>query len=136
MPNPIALSVRQPWAWLIIHAGKDIENRTWRSLFRGRVLIHAGVKCDRLDYEHAARFLAALPFKVELPPYASLLRGGVIGSVEIIGCYTTHPSPWFEGPYGYHLARPQAVPFVKCPGALGFFPITVNLNPTPEPTLL
>ena len=26
-----ALSIRQPWAWAILHAGKDIENRDWRT---------------------------------------------------------------------------------------------------------
>jgi hypothetical protein len=33
-----ALSIRQPWAWLICHAGKNIENRPWRTQFRGRFL--------------------------------------------------------------------------------------------------
>lgn len=37
-----ALSVKQPWAWAIIHAGKDIEKRTWRTDYRGPLLIHAG----------------------------------------------------------------------------------------------
>lgn len=36
-----ALSIRQPWAWLILHGGKDIENRSWNTNFRGRFLIHA-----------------------------------------------------------------------------------------------
>ena len=37
-----ALSVRAPWWWYIIHGYKDIENREWKTQFRGRVLIHAG----------------------------------------------------------------------------------------------
>ncbi len=36
------LSIRQPWAWLIVNGYKDIENRTWSTRFRGKVLIHAG----------------------------------------------------------------------------------------------
>lgn len=36
-----ALSIRQPWAWLIVHGGKDIENRSWHTKFRGRFLVHA-----------------------------------------------------------------------------------------------
>jgi hypothetical protein len=40
-----ALSIRQPWAWAILHAGKDIENRDWKPgnparRFRGSFLIH------------------------------------------------------------------------------------------------
>lgn len=37
----LALSIRQPWASLILKAGKDIENRCWQTKVRGRVLIHA-----------------------------------------------------------------------------------------------
>jgi len=29
------LSIRQPWAWLIIHGGKDVENRTWWTDYPG-----------------------------------------------------------------------------------------------------
>ena len=40
------LSVRQPWAWAIIHGGKDVENRNWDTKFRGRLAIHAGKQFD------------------------------------------------------------------------------------------
>lgn len=36
-----ALSIKQPWASLIAHGIKDIENRTWRTHFRGKIYIHA-----------------------------------------------------------------------------------------------
>jgi len=42
----IALSIQQPWAWAIIHGGKDVENRTWPTKFRGRFLVHASRKFD------------------------------------------------------------------------------------------
>ena len=35
------LVVRQPWAWLIVNGYKDIENRSWRTRYRGALLIHA-----------------------------------------------------------------------------------------------
>ena len=38
------ITVRQPWAWAIVHGGKDVENRT-RNIagsYRGPVAIHAG----------------------------------------------------------------------------------------------
>ena len=41
------LSVRQPWAWLIVYGGKDIENRSWRTPYRGPLLIHAGKRIDQ-----------------------------------------------------------------------------------------
>ena len=37
-----AITIKQPWAWAIIFAGKDIENRTWHTHDRGPLLIHAG----------------------------------------------------------------------------------------------
>jgi hypothetical protein len=37
----VCLSIRQPWAWLVAHGWKNIENRTWPTGFRGRFLIHA-----------------------------------------------------------------------------------------------
>lgn len=38
-----ALTVRNPWAWAIINAGKDVENRSWQTEYRGQVFIHAGL---------------------------------------------------------------------------------------------
>ena len=37
----LALSIRQPWAWAIINAGKDIEYRQWRTSHRGLFCIRA-----------------------------------------------------------------------------------------------
>lgn len=48
--NIPALSIRQPWAWLILHAGKDVENRTWASRYRGPLLVHAGKRPDTEAY--------------------------------------------------------------------------------------
>ncbi|MFV2172406.1 hypothetical protein ACFHW2_11510 [Actinomadura sp. LOL_016] len=36
------LTLRQPWAFAVAHAGKRIENRTWTTHYRGLVAIHAG----------------------------------------------------------------------------------------------
>ena len=40
----IAITIKQPWAYLIAAGIKDIENRTWPTKFRGRVLVHAAAK--------------------------------------------------------------------------------------------
>lgn len=47
---PLALSVRQPWAWAIIYAGKDIENRLWGASRTG-----AGFASAAAVYEHAVQ---------------------------------------------------------------------------------
>ena len=128
-----ALSIRQPWAWLIIHGSKDIENRGWPTKFRGRVLIHAGKTMTVADYEACALFVMGmtqndLPQDFWFPTFDSLKSelGGIVGEVEITGCVTESQSPWFVGEYGFTLANPKPLPFQPCKGSLSFF----------EPTLL
>lgn len=118
-----ALSIRQPWAWLILNAGKDIENRGWRTHLRGRVLIHAAKGMTREEYEIAAE--ARLPESVSFPAFDSLERGGIVGSVEIVRCVISSPSPWFTGPYGFVLRDPQPMTFRPCRGSLGFFEVVL-----------
>lgn len=117
-----ALSIRQPWAWLILHAGKDIENRTWPTRFRGRVLIHASKGMTRDEYAMAWQFADSVRDQhIELPPFESLERGGIVGEVEIVGCVVRSTSEWFVGYYGFELSNPKPLPFMPCRGALGFF---------------
>ena len=114
-----ALSVRQPWAWLIIHGGKDIENRSWSTRFRGRVLVHAASGMSKAEYE-AARIVTDTN-RAYIPDFENLKRGGIIGSVEIVDCVTESSSPWFFGEYGFVLRDPSPLPFQPMNGALGFF---------------
>lgn len=119
-----ALSIRQPWAWLILHSGKDIENRSWPTRFRGRVLIHASKGMTRAEYEDGQDPLwqSGGP-TIELPPIEELARGGIVGSVEIVDCVEQSDSPWFFGRFGFVLRDPKPLPFVPCPGRLGFFDV-------------
>ena len=41
------LTIRQPWASLIICGEKDVENRTWTTRYRGELAIHAGHRFDQ-----------------------------------------------------------------------------------------
>ena len=57
----LAFSIRQPWAWATLHAGKDVENRSWplpRKMVGRRVLIHASAGCTLDEYEHGALSIA------------------------------------------------------------------------------
>ena len=115
-----ALSIRQPWAWAIIHAGKDIENRDWPTKFRGPVCIHAARGMTIGDYAAARSFMSAMQ-KAYPPNRDDLQRGGIIGVAEIIDCVEASESPWFMGRYGFVLRNMRAVPFIPVKGALGFF---------------
>lgn len=127
-PTGLVLSIRQPWAWLIVNAGKDIENRSWRTKVRGRVLIHAakGVTKDEWRgswdwvrqrcpeaWEKGCREIMA----------GTIERGGIIGEAEIVDCVNRSDSPWFMGPYGFVLRDIKPLPFYPLKGQLGFFRI-------------
>ena len=120
----IALSVRQPWAWAIIHAGKDIENRSWQAVNhglrqRGRICIHAAKGMTRDEYDEAREFIDGLGYCT--PAAHALLRGGVIGSVEVVDVVSKSDSPWFFGPRGLVLQKAMPCAFIPAQGALGYF---------------
>lgn len=112
-----ALSIRQPWAWLILNAGKDIENRDWYTGFRGRFLIHASKGMTREEYENAPLWV------VDLPDFDDLERGGIVGSAELVDCVDDSDSEWFFGRYGFVLRDPKPLPFRPLKGMLGFFDV-------------
>jgi hypothetical protein len=126
----VALSVRQPWAALLVAGLKTVEVRTWPTRRRGPVLIHAGrLPDDRPDGW-------AL---VDTPEVHELVRlgGGVIGVADLADCvrYDTpgafaaaeaehrNPADWFRPPglYGFVFRNPRRVAFRPCPGQTFFF---------------
>lgn len=84
-----ALSVKQPWAYLICAGIKDVENRTWATKYRGRVYIHASAKsvgqyfsegvftADQLNYLIQSK-------KIDLIEKVQL--SAIIGHVDIVNC--------------------------------------------------
>lgn len=118
-----ALSVRAPWSWLIIHAGKDIENRRWPSKPRGCIAIHTSQTFDMQGYLWVREHFP----QIEMPAPEEFLRGGIIGTVEHCGSVDAHESPWFEGPYGHVLKDPRPCRFLACPGRLLFFDVPGRL---------
>jgi hypothetical protein len=136
-----ALSIKQPWAWLICAGYKDIENRNWKI---GRNPNHGPYQSQRADfglelpqriYVHAGKMPDVTPgvqdflyrvFDADVPhqvhDLAPLLLGAIIGEVTITGCVTESPSPWFVGKYGFTLTNPTLYDTpIPCRGALGFF---------------
>lgn len=114
-----AISIRQPWAWAILNAGKDIENRDWRTDFRGPVCLHASRQMTADDFGEAAMFFRTMG--IEAPVKAQLLRGGIVGTAEIVDCVAASESRWFFGEFGFVLANVAPTRFIECRGALGFF---------------
>ena len=97
------LSVRQPWAALIVNGGKDVENRTWSTKHRGILYIHASKRYDR---------------KCPHAPVEPARFGAIIGRVRLKYCvsfdrvyYETtlrQRSTWHEPErFGWYLADPE-----------------------------
>jgi hypothetical protein len=101
------LSIRQPWAHLIVNGSKNIENRDWPTSYRGPVLIHASLNIDREG---------CVAHKIEP---SKLPKGGVVGIAEVVDCVNKHSSRWFKGRYGFVLRDRQPLRFVKWKGSLG-----------------
>lgn len=71
MPDEIrALTVRQPWAHMIVHCGKTVENRSKPVSYRGLAAIHAGAysRWDRAAEQDILARHAWLQWAVTLPP--------------------------------------------------------------------
>jgi hypothetical protein len=117
-----ALSVRQPWAWAIVHGLKPWGNRPRRFNYRGPVLIHAS-KTVETDYEAACLLIERLSSH-RPPPLPEL--GGIVGAAALTGCFEplTRERGWrCAGQFGLRFECAIALPFRAVPGALGLFKI-------------
>lgn len=119
--NMKAISLKQPWAGIVVAGVKDIENRSWSTKYRGKILIHASKKFDKRGLELAKKWNIPQSIITGLSTYL----GGIIGEVEIIDCVTESNNKWFEGPYGFVLKNAKVLPFYPCKGRLGIFDIDI-----------
>jgi hypothetical protein len=131
MAKIYALSLKQPWAALLVSGKKSIEVRNWPTVRRGRILIHAARVSDE-------RSEAWGHVSTELEPLARQV-GGIIGLAELSACvpyrsleafvkdqaqHLNEPE-WFVPPvlYGFAFQAPQIVSFSRYPGWMRFFPV-------------
>lgn len=107
-----ALTIKQPWAQLIMLGVKDIENRTWvpDHDYRGPIFVHAGMKWDSDPWpdDPALEAFGLTHFTPE-----KLTRGAILGTVEIVDVITDSKSPWADHhPLMWHwvLSDPKPLP--------------------------
>ena len=107
-----ALTVRQPWAGLIAHGIKNVENRTWaptRGLYIGdRFAIHAGRWDDALNIiEHGAHHDIDFDALREHRDYQS---GVIVCTVRLVDVRRDSASSWaVPGAWHWILDRPRRV---------------------------
>ncbi|HEY1171004.1 MAG TPA: ASCH domain-containing protein [Verrucomicrobiae bacterium] len=116
-----ALSVRQPWAWLIVNGFKDVENRLWQTFMRGPRFIHTGKVMKEEEYNDCYFFLEEHFPHIRLPRAQDLPLGGIVGIASITDCVTRSNSKWFVGDYGFLMEDQQPCEFIPCKGEKGFF---------------
>lgn len=115
-----ALSVKQPWAYLLVAGLKDVENRSWSTSYRGTLLIHASLRPDH----GAVRLLRS----GLLAGRAQLDCGSLIGAVQLVDVIKTSRSDWAEkGCYHWLIEEPELFEEpIPMRGALGLW--------TPDPS--
>lgn len=125
-----ALTVKNPWAWAIIHGGKDVENRSRPTKHRGQLYIHAGLayasEAEESQVMQEAWINAAHNLPVESGNMGPLRMsdlfldyGMVLGTVDVIDCHADSEcigwaeagsmcSGWaMEGYYHWVLSNPR-----------------------------
>lgn len=80
------LTVRDPWAWLLVTGAKPVENRTWSTNYRGPLWIHAAAGFDYDDFDWCQEHGIQLPHPDTLP-------GGIVGRVDLTSCLPVRRLP-------------------------------------------
>lgn len=138
-----ALSIRQPWAWLIATGRKDIENRIWKTNYRGKFLIHAGksfdwnffywVEDNKFNNNAVMAANAVVThFGIEfgISRNASKITkakdefGAIIGQAELVYCFKNCKSIWAENEFWHwKISNPVTVAPIPHKGQLGLFEV-------------
>lgn len=146
----LALSIRQPWAWLIVRPDitdaedrrraaadgrmKIVENRTWPTSVRGDFLVHASKGMTSAEYAaaaHVARNIAG----IQLPPPELLKFGGIVGQARLVDCVRSCSSPWWApDAHAFVLRDAAPLPFMACLGKLNFFEVPYTAIAAPGDT--
>jgi hypothetical protein len=123
------LTIKQPWSTAILELGKDVDNRTWETPYRGRIYIH----CSKTFAHEAIPFLikffnssenAIKEFLLTCETYPN--RGNIIGHVDLVDIVKNSPSDWaIANQFHWILKKPVILPQpIPARGSLGLW----NLN--------
>jgi hypothetical protein len=140
-----ALSLRQPWCWAILGAGKRIENRQWNTHYRGPILLHAAKGCTDREMRDGLQWMTDAGVVQRAVwadgPLLDMRRGGIVGRARLVdvipACRANGRAVelahmvarvhhvdlrwWMPEQYGFVLADVEPLPFTPHPGALNLF---------------
>lgn len=109
-----ALTVKQPWASAIVLGLKRVENRTWRTNYRGPLAIHAGLSIDPEGEEVLATAGVVLPQGCQELP-----RGAILGVVNLVDMVRYFTGGTCSGPQGRLWPRADPYDLARDPLAFG-----------------
>ena len=123
-----ALTIHQPWAELIIRGRKPFELRSWRTKYRGPLLIHSAAEVDSAD----ARDLGLDPDK--------LITSAFVGVALLtdVRPYTREDARvlkrrragggWYSDLFSRVLTRPRRISHpIKAKGKLGLIKVPASI---------
>jgi hypothetical protein len=129
-----ALSLKQPFAWLIANGYLLVDDRSWGTQYRGPILIHASKGLYEAYYQHIRSNT-----DVPIPDRDKLEYGGVVGIADLVLCSKPGQLPagisreqraHFGGVhqeyYGFLFAQARPLPLMPCAGKLGIFEIDMD----------
>lgn len=138
-----AISIKQPWAYLICAGIKDVENRTWATKYRGRVYIHASANnacsLDELNLEQFDKILRLSVGNINHFTLDNYNYSAIIGHVDIVNCISKardgkgSESIWAEPDCFHWILRNPVLfdePILNVKGKLSFWNCSEYLVPT------
>lgn len=114
----IAVSLRQPWAWLTVNGVRRAIPRAESTSHRGELLIHAGQQIDDQGWLWCRTHFPAVVDRI--PPRTMLSRGGIVGRVQLVACLPAG-STW-----RWVVTAPETLPFHRCRGVPGLFTVSLG----------
>jgi hypothetical protein len=99
-----ALSVAQPWADCIVKRGKNIENRSWSTQFRGYFAVHASGSCDLERFERCEE-VYGIKIDPDKVAYGAIIGFAKLSDVVVKKTLTRDTKKWFMGEFGFVLTN-------------------------------
>lgn len=134
LPVIPCLSLRQPWGSVMLHGPKDLENRPWRTGYRGVQLVHASMTKNDISLDVFTRIRELWPaFDATLLRQGTwnIPRGCILGIVKVAGCVrpeSVPQSPWAWGPWCHQWPRRSAfLRTIPYSGSRDIFPVPTDL---------
>lgn len=129
-----ALSLKQPFAWLIANGHLLVDDRTWETQYRGPILIHASKGLYKEYYEYLKSTT-----DIPLPDKEELEYGGVVGIAKLVQCckprnlpvgisreQRAHFGGIHQDYFGFLFEQASPLAFIPCRGKLGIFNVDMD----------